>query len=90
MYRIEINLKSAIHSGDFVKGLWEGFHFLNGNFGIVLFLCNMYILVLESGKNLYCQDGTYTVGRLRLARVVVWEQENGPPTGASPPPSGTA
>lgn len=56
MYRIEINVKSAVHGDYFVKQLWEGFHFLNGNFSIALFLCLMYILILESEKDLHCQD----------------------------------
>lgn len=32
MYGIEVNLKKG---GHFVRGLWRGLHFLNGNFGIV-------------------------------------------------------
>lgn len=32
-------------------------------------------------------SGQKDLGHLRLARVVVWEQENGSPVGALPPPS---
>lgn len=47
-------MKDTIHSSYFVRGLRECFH-LSNNFGIALFLCNLYIFVLES-ENPSCQD----------------------------------